>query len=1026
MSRTEESIFAEALEQASPDEQAAFINAACGENAAMRARLERLVKSHKGAGSFLRRPGDATVDHYALAQPGTFIGPYKLREQIGEGGFGIVFVAEQEKPVRRKVAIKIIKPGMDTKDVVARFEAERQALALMDHPNVARVLDAGATESGRPYFVMELVHGVPITEFCDKNNLPMRERLVLFADVCRAVQHAHQKGIIHRDLKPSNIMVTLHDGKPVAKVIDFGVSKALNQQLTDKSIYTAYGQMIGTPSYMSPEQAEMSGLGIDTRSDIYSLGVLLYELLTGTTPLDAARLRSGAHAEILRMIKEEEPPRPSMKVSTLGEEATVIAQHRDTDPQKLRRDLAGELDWIVMRCLEKDRARRYETANGLARDIERYLSDEPVEACPPSTWYRVTKFTRKHRVLISTVAAFAGLLFIFATTTGWLAVRATLAERRALAEQAQSELARQEAVAAKEKAVWASQRLRAATQLANEGTEFYYRKNWASALAKFDEAREIEPDLNSIYIYRGMLYTEIGLWDLAAADYAQTFRLSTRNHWQSCYEHALLQYYIGNEPGYRTACKEFVRQYGRSNSIDVQMRLLTACCFSPRPAMDPAELTRRADNLYAASDKPWHRAATVLAYLRAGNHQKAFEVCDQLLASATKSAGGIHRTSYVPQAIALQALGRSDEARDSLVKFEVAREQWVKEMVDGPFGTMPIDWFDWLQFTLLYREAKANIGGEWAGDDQRLATLRKRALAITQGDDFTIMEAGRKAIENQAWDDAADSFVTAIDKLPLAVLPSPQQFSFYLDMVQQPEVFERVSQRRPDQYALWMARGQMFANRREWSQAADDHATSLAMLEKNGHEGSGPAMFVTYSLAALRLLAGDEAGYSRLCNSVVRSADRIDDPHLAHAISRTCSLSDVAGIDRAIALRLAQQSVSAHPETAWYLYGLGAAHYRAGQYEQAIDRLEESLLAQPLWLGRSQNYVILAMACQRLRRHEEARDWLAKSKTSFEELEQAVGSERYGFAGSPYLSDWLAIQVLLPEAEKLLAVDVSQ
>ncbi len=581
-------------------------------------------------------------------------------------------------------------------------------------------------------------------------------------------------------------------------------------------------------------------------------------------------------------------------------------------------------------------------------------------------------------------------------------------------------------MAAKEKAVWASQRLRTATQLSNEGIEFYYRNNWTSALAKFDEARAIEPDLNSIYIYRGMLYTGIGLWDLAAADYAQTFRLSSRNHWQPCYEHALLQCYIGNEPGYRTACNEFVRQYGRSNSNDVQMRLLTACCLSPRPAMDPAELTRRADNLYAASDKPWHRAATVLDYLRAGNHRKAFEVCDQLVATATKSPGGIHRANYVSQAIALQALGRSDEARNYLTKFEVAREQWVKEMVDGPVGTMPIDWSDWLQVTLLYREAKNIIGGALAGDDQRLATLRKRALEITQGDVFTFMEAGRKAVESQAWDDAAASFATAIDKLPLAVVPSPHQLSFYLDMVQQPEVFERLSQRRPDQFALWMARGQMFANRREWSQAADDHATSLAMLDENGHEGSGPAAYVIYSLATLRLLAGDEAGYSRLCNSVVRSADRIDDPHSAHAISRTCSLSDVAGMDRAIALRLAQQAVSAHPETAWYLYGLGAAHYRAGQYEQAIDRLKESLLAQPLWLGRSQNYVILAMACQRLRRHEEARDWLVKSKTSFDELEQAFGGEKYGFAGSPYLSDWLTIQLLLPEAEKLLAVDVSQ
>ena len=375
-----------------PDQRPAYLDEACGDNRPLRDEVESLLRAHDPDGSFLGSPAiAATINQPISERPGSIIGPYKLREQIGEGGFGVVYVAEQERPIRRKVALKVIKPGMDTKDVTARFEAERQALALMDHPNVARVLDAGTTDSGRPYFVMELVQGVTITDFCNRNNLPTRQRLALFADVCRAVQHAHQKGIIHRDLKPSNVMVTLHDGKPVAKVIDFGVSKALSQQLTEKSIYTAYGQMIGTPTYMSPEQAEMSGLGIDTRSDIYSLGVLLYELLTGQTPLDAKRLRSTAYAEILRLIREEEPPRPSLRVSTLGEQATMIAQQRHTDPHQLRRDLSGELDWIVMKCLEKDRSRRYETATGLARDIERYLSDEPVEACPPSKLYRLRK-----------------------------------------------------------------------------------------------------------------------------------------------------------------------------------------------------------------------------------------------------------------------------------------------------------------------------------------------------------------------------------------------------------------------------------------------------------------------------------------------------------------------------------------------------------------------------------------------------------------------------------------------------------
>jgi serine/threonine protein kinase/tetratricopeptide (TPR) repeat protein len=343
-------------------------------------------------------------------------------EQIGEGGFGLVFVAEQQKPVRRKVALKVIKPGMDTREVIARFEAERQALALMDHPNIAKVLDAGATESGRPYFVMEFVRGIAITDFCDQNHLTPRERLELFVTVCQAVQHAHQKGIIHRDIKPSNVLVTLHDGKPVVKVIDFGVAKALHQPLTDKTIYTRVAQVIGTPLYMSPEQAELSGLDIDTRSDIYSLGVLLYELLTGTTPFDRKRIAKAAYAEVIRIIRDEEPPKPSTRLSQSTESLPAIAAQRKTEPARLSKMFRGDLDWITMKALEKDRARRYETASGFAADIVRYLHDEPVEASPPSTAYRLKKLARRHRTALATSAAFVGLLFIAVIASSWLAI----------------------------------------------------------------------------------------------------------------------------------------------------------------------------------------------------------------------------------------------------------------------------------------------------------------------------------------------------------------------------------------------------------------------------------------------------------------------------------------------------------------------------------------------------------------------------------------------------------------------------
>ncbi|HKB41837.1 MAG TPA: protein kinase [Gemmataceae bacterium] len=411
-----ESILAAAVELGSEAERHQFVERVCAGDVNLRRRVDELIDNHFRAGNFLESLAPdflATVEELAGARSGSVIGAYKLLEQIGEGGFGVVFLAEQQQPVRRKVALKVIKPGMDTRQVVARFEAERQALALMDHPNIAHILDGGETASGRPYFVMELVRGIPITRFCDENHLPVRERLELFVAVCQAVQHAHQKGIIHRDLKPSNILVTEQDGRPLVKVIDFGIAKALGQQLTEKTLFTNFAQLIGTPLYMSPEQAQMSGLDIDTRSDIYSLGVLFYELLTGTTPFDKERLRVVGYDEMRRIIREEEPPRPSTRLSTLGQAAATVSANRQSDPRRLSQLFRGELDWIVMKCLEKDRNQRYETTNGLTRDIQHYLHDEPVQACPPSAWYRFRKFARRNKRALAT-SALLGLVLLAA------------------------------------------------------------------------------------------------------------------------------------------------------------------------------------------------------------------------------------------------------------------------------------------------------------------------------------------------------------------------------------------------------------------------------------------------------------------------------------------------------------------------------------------------------------------------------------------------------------------------------------
>jgi serine/threonine protein kinase len=364
----------------------------------------------------------------------TLGGRYKLLENIGEGGMGSVWVAEQQQPVKRRVAIKLIKAGMDSKQVLARFEAERQALAVMDHPNIAKVFDGGMTDQGRPYFVMEYVKGVPFTEYCDKAKLSLKDRLNLFVPVCQAVQHAHHKGIVHRDLKPSNILICLYDGHPVPKVIDFGLAKAMHQALTDRSIYTGHGMMIGTPMYMSPEQAELNNLDIDTRTDVYSLGVVLYEVLVGTTPLERMQLQQAAYDEVLRLIKEVDPPRPSIRLSGSASLPSIAAQ-RSIDPRELRRSLAGELDWIVMKSLEKERSRRYETATALAHDIQRYLNEEAVEACPPSKLYLLSKFYRKNRGSVIAFATLATSLFVGLLGTSMMYIRANRAEQAAIKER---------------------------------------------------------------------------------------------------------------------------------------------------------------------------------------------------------------------------------------------------------------------------------------------------------------------------------------------------------------------------------------------------------------------------------------------------------------------------------------------------------------------------------------------------------------------------------------------------------------
>lgn len=536
----EEKIFHIARGIESPELREDYLTQICSGDQPLKERVEALLDAFENEQSLLKSKVvvEPTVEFSdARESVGTQVGRFKLLQKIGEGGFGVVYMAEQSRPVRRKVALKIIKPGMDTRAVVARFEAERQALALMDHTNIAKVFDGGTTEAGRPYFVMELVKGVPITQFCDENKFTLKQRLELFATVCQAIQHAHQKGIIHRDIKPSNVLVTLHDGVPVPKVIDFGISKAISQQLTEKTLFTAHGQMIGTPQYMSPEQAEISGLDVDTRSDIYSLGIVLYELLTGCTPLDPVKIRETAYNELQRMIREDEPLSPSRRYSTMGKQSVAIANNRHSDPQKLGGQLRGELDLIVMKSLEKDRNRRYASATEFADDIQRFLCGDTVQACPPSAAYRFQKFARKNRSLLLTGSLIAGILLIAAVASSILAyenyqaaqkLQEMLADKERMLKQIQQARTYKQQVAIDRAVVSASignfKQARAALasveldeprayQLLIQGLETRFDGDVPGAIPFLEEAHQLQPNDVIIESTLAMAYLTSGNWE---------------------------------------------------------------------------------------------------------------------------------------------------------------------------------------------------------------------------------------------------------------------------------------------------------------------------------------------------------------------------------------------------------------------------------------------------------------------------------------------------------------------------------
>jgi serine/threonine protein kinase len=705
-------VFYAAVSIADVEQRRHFLDQACAGNAELRAQVEEMLAAHDPADSFFKKgtealvlpteelpplladgtgqPAKPVVDEYV----GTMVGRYKLLQRIGEGGCGVVYMAEQAEPVRRRVALKIIKLGMDTKSVIARFDAERQALAMMDHPNIARVLDAGATETGRPYFVMELVRGFKITEYCDQNHLDTRQRLDLFIQVCNAIQHAHQKGIIHRDIKPSNILVTLHDGRPVPKVIDFGIAKAIEGKLTDKTLFTAYEQLIGTPAYMSPEQAEMSELDVDTRSDIYSLGVLLYELLTGKTPFDQKELLKSGVNEMRRKLREDEPQRPSTILTTLhGTELRTTAEHRQIEAPRLVSLLKGDLDWIVMKALEKDRTRRYETVNGLASDVGRYLNDEPIVARPPSRTYRFQKLVRRNRAVFVSSSAVVMALVVGLGAATWMYFQQVELRRQAEAKEQINQAAIYVSQNNFEAANEILGRVKTLpTQPSYDGVLAYRRvgewlaarHRWAEAADRFSALMEID---------------KLDDWNVVTLDY------------QAC---GALLAESGQRERYNQFCNAAISRFGGATNADIAGRILkTSLLFPADPALmaklNPmAQVTERAFRPFPAGRfPPWAVVFLAVWEYRCGN----YAATDDWLARV-KNQGGeadvLVATLQVLQAMTDYKQGHAAQAAQELSPAHQVIEARFKE--DILSGNRQAYWHDWVFAQILLREATALIG----------------------------------------------------------------------------------------------------------------------------------------------------------------------------------------------------------------------------------------------------------------------------------------------------------------------------
>ena len=961
----EQSLFIDALDRTDPAERAALLDRACPDPA-VRARIERLLRRHEQPGpSFFDSPARAVVAladaHDAAAaageRPGSVIGHYRLAEQIGQGGFGVVFRAAQLHPVRREVALKVIKPGMDTRQVIARFEAERQALAMMDHPNIARVLDAGATDSGLPYFVMELVRaGVPITDYSDRHGLNVRQRVELFVAVCRAVQHAHTKGVIHRDIKPTNILVTEEDGGAVPKVIDFGVAKATGDPLADGTLYTTAAQLIGTPLYMSPEQAEGAGgrPDVDTRSDVYALGAVLYELLTGATPFDRERLRSAGYEEVRRIIREEDPPPAS---------AVVGRAHPD-------RSFRGELDWIVLKALEKDRERRYQTAGALAADLLRYLNDEPVSACPPSTAYRLHKWARRNK------APFAVALAAAVLVVGGVAAL-VVSNARTHTAQGRAEAAQRVAEERASQVRLELERLKAANVLLDRGRWYSSRGRWDDADQSYTRAVNLRPDHASVWGARGDLYAHLGLWDLAAPDIAREVELCEPDYATRWLQHALLRLAVGDAPGCRAAADRMRERFGGTLIAEAAHDLVRVCLLAPPD--DAAAATAQARGLVSLAERlvefhpgsPFALLILGTAQVRAGQDEGAVEALRRSLAPSDWEP---RLLAWPTLAIAYHRLGRTGESRAALAEAAAALDRWngarATHQADrwifdyGAGRPWPVPWWDWLDCYLRYREARRVIDGVApAEDDPRIHLLRARSFA-------GLRKSGPAVAAYEA---------------VLALRPGDEQVRL------------EAHRARAFDHVMHAA----------WGRAADEYAKATDLRAEDVN------LWRFRSIA--HFLARDDAAYRQASAAAFERFGRTTDQATACRAIEACVLSPDGLPDPRVLLPTSE--VAAH---LWHYGALvrGAALYRAGEYREAVGCFEQM---SPLYRLRAWDWCFCAMAQHRLGNASEARRCLDEAARWIGEADQYEGDNPT--AAHPAWGDWPESPVskrLFAEASELI------